>query len=66
MLKTPKRYYLGNCMGHANIVCDMVGRDGSRFFDDGTLAAEARREYTFADRLAVVELMNQRGTVSPL
>jgi hypothetical protein len=55
------RYFLGNCMAHANIIVDTADRDGgSRFFDDGTLAAETRREYTIADRLAVVELLNQR------
>jgi hypothetical protein len=56
-----QRYFLGNCMAHANIVCDRADSSAGRFFDDGTLAAESRREYSVADRSAVVELLNQRA-----
>lgn len=55
------RFFLGNCMAHANIVVDTLNREGSRFFDDGTLAADSRREYSFADRLAVVIMLNARA-----
>jgi hypothetical protein len=54
------RYFLGSHMAVANIVRDGINPSASRFFDDGTLAAETRREYTVADKLAVVELLNQR------
>lgn len=53
-----KRFFLGNCMAHANIVVDTANQDNSRFFDDGTLAADSRRDYSVSDRHAVVELMN--------
>lgn len=57
-MSNQSRFFLGNCMAHANIIVDRASAEGSRFFDDGTLAAESRAEYSIADRLAVVELMN--------
>jgi hypothetical protein len=46
-------------MAHANVVVDRIKYErGSRFFDDGTLAADSRREYSVADRQAVVDMMN--------
>lgn len=53
------RFRLANCMGHANIVLDTSDHGKSRFFDDGTLAAESRRDYSIADRQAVVYMLNQ-------
>lgn len=55
------RFFLGNCMAHANIVVDTLNREGSRFFDDGTLAADSRREYSVADKIAIVEMLNARA-----
>lgn len=56
------RFFLGNCMAHANIVVDTFNRDGgSRFFDDGTLAADSRREYSVADKVAIVGMLNARA-----
>lgn len=55
-----RRYFLGNCMAHANVVVDTACSEGTRFFDDGTLAADSRREYSVADKLAVVDMLNAR------
>lgn len=62
------RFYLGNCMAHANIIVDSKGIVPGRFFSIlGEYAAESRFYYTKADRQAVVELLNQRevGAMCP-
>lgn len=62
------RFFLGNCMAHANIVMDSKAIIPGRFFSVlGDFAAESRLNYTKADRQAVVDLMNQRevGAMCP-
>lgn len=54
------RFVLLNCMG-SHMVADK--RDCTalpRFFRDHTIGGDARREYTFADKAAVVDMFNER------